>query len=191
MKKKRIKPFRPIYPSPAALVTSVDPDGKPNILTLAEVFNISIRKPVIIGVAIRPATYSHKLISQTREYVVNLPRASMRVQVDACGSVSGRSGMDKFEAFGLTPVAAAEVRPPLVAECPVNIECKVVGIQTIGDHDLFLGEVLAVHADEDVLDESDSIISAKVDMLTYITGEYWGVGQMLGKHGLSNDGEAV
>jgi len=191
MKKKRIKPFRPIYPSPAALITSVDPDGKPNILTLAEVFNISIRKPVIIGIAIRPATYSHKLISQTREYVVNLPKASMKVQVDACGSVSGRSGVDKFEAFGLTPVASAEVRPPLVAECPVNIECKVLGIQTIGDHDLFLGEVVAVHADEDVLDERDSIISAKVDMLAYITGEYWDVGQMLGKHGLSNEGEAA
>ena len=188
MIKKRIKPFRPVYPSPAALITSVDREGKPNIITLGEVFNISIRKPVIVGIAIRPATYSHRLISETREYVVNLPTASMRIKVDACGSMSGRSGVDKFSVVGLTALPAAEVRPPLIAECPVNIECKVVGVQTIGDHDLFLGDVVAVHADENVLDNRGELIAQKLDMLAYITGEYWSMGQMVGKHGISQKG---
>lgn len=186
--KKRIKPFRPIYPSPAALITSVDRDGRPNIITLGEVFNISIRKPVIVGIAIRPATYSHGLISETREYTVNLPTASLMRQVDQCGSVSGRRGIDKFSAFGLTPVPAAEVRPPLIAECPVNIECRVVGVQTIGDHDLFLGEVAAVHVDESALDADGEILPDQLDVLVYVSGEYWSAGEKLGSHGISSEG---
>lgn len=179
MKKRRMTPYRPVYPSPAALITSVDRSGTPNIITLGEVFNISVRKPVIIGIAIRPATYSHALISETQEYVVNLPPARILAQVDGCGSISGRNNINKFETFGLTPLPADEVAPPLIAECPVNIECKVVGSQTIGDHDLFLGDVVAVHVDEDTLDESGEIIAERLDMLVYITGEYWSVGEKL------------
>jgi flavin reductase (DIM6/NTAB) family NADH-FMN oxidoreductase RutF len=181
--KKRIRPFRPIYPSPAALITAVDAEGTPNIITLAEVFNISIGKPVIVGIAIRPATYSHGLIAATKEFTVNLPPSRLAAQVDACGSVSGRSGVDKFAAFGLTPVPADEVQPPLIAECPVNVECRVLDIQTIGDHDLFLGEVVAVHVDEDAVDEKDAILTDKLDMLVYIEGEYWSAGERLERHG--------
>ena len=64
--------YRPVNPSPASLITSVDEEGKPNIITLGEVFNISIKQPVIVGNAIRPATYSHSLIQKSGEYVINL-----------------------------------------------------------------------------------------------------------------------
>jgi flavin reductase (DIM6/NTAB) family NADH-FMN oxidoreductase RutF len=185
MSKKRIAPNRPIYPSPAALITSVDLNGTANIITLGEVFNISIQKPVIVGIAIRPATYSHSLISASNEYVVNLPTTHILKQVDSCGMNSGRDHINKFEAFGLTAIPADEVRPPLIAECPVNIECKVISTQTIGDHDLFLGEVLAVHVDEDKLDETGSLITEKLDMLIYITGEYWSAGKRLERFGFS------
>lgn len=185
MNKRRIQPYRPVYPSPAALITSIDRNGTPNIITLGEVFNISIRQPVIIGIAIRPATYSHGLIAETREYVVNLPPAHLVAQVDGCGRISGRNQVNKFERFGLTPVPADEVAPPLIAECPVNIECKVVGQQTIGDHDLFLGEAVAVHVDEDKLDASGALLAEKLDMLVYLTGEYWSVGQHLARLGFS------
>lgn len=185
MKKTRVTSYRPVYPSPAALITSVDRKGRPNIITLGEVFNISIREPVIVGIAIRPATYSHALISESREYVVNLPPTRILAQVDGCGSISGRDGIDKFEAFGLTPVPAAEVSPPLIEECPVNIECKVISIHTIGDHDLFLGDVAAVHVDGDKLGGSGRIITEKLDMLVYVTGEYWSVGRQLEKLGFS------
>ncbi len=179
MKKRIVPPYRPVYPSPAALVTSVGRNGHPNIITLVEVFNISIRKPVILGIAIRPATYSHALISETQEYVVNLPTTRILSQFDGCGSISGRKGVDKFDLFGLTPLPADHVKPPLIAECPVNIECKVMSRQTIGDHDLFLGEVVAVHVDDDKLDESGNLLAEKLDMLVYITGEYWSVGKRL------------
>jgi flavin reductase (DIM6/NTAB) family NADH-FMN oxidoreductase RutF len=184
MTKTRIKPFRPVYPSPAGLVTSISSDGHPNIITLGEIFNLSITSPVIVGIAIHKQRYSHSLISSTREYVVNCPTASMVEVVDQVGSVSGRT-VDKFSAFNLTPVPADMVRPPLISECPVNIECRVIGIQEIGDHDLFLGNVVAVHIIEEALDEQGRVLVEKLDPLCYLHSEYWALGAKLGRHGFS------
>jgi len=178
MSKTQIKPKRPIYPTPAGLVTSVDEKGNPNIITLGEIFNISISKPVILGIAIRKATYSHFLISKTQEYVVNLPTVDIIDKVLDCGSVSGRD-VDKFEKTGLTPLTANKVKPPLIAECPINLECKVLGIQEVGDHDLFLGEVLVEHVDEDVLDENGKIIFEKLNGFAFNLGEFWTFGEKL------------
>ena len=184
MSKVQIRPFRPIYPTPAGLITSVAPDGKANIITLGEVFNISLRSPTIVGVAIRKATYSHGLIAQSGEYVVNLPTTRILEEVDRCGTVSGRK-VDKFAAFGLTPLPATVVKPPLIAECPVNIECKVVGMEEVGDHDLFKGEVVAAHVDEEVLDEGGRICLDRLDVVCFmhsfdLHGEYWSLGRKLG-----------
>ncbi len=184
MKKRSIKPFRPVYPSPAALVTSVGEDGRANIITLGEVFNVSISKPVILGIAIAKPRYSHELISATREYVVNLPTAAMVETVDRCGNCSGRK-VDKFAAFGLTAVPADKVRPPLIAECPVNIECRVIGIQKIGDHDLFLGEALAEHVAEEALDEDGNVMVDRLDPLCYMHSEFWSCAKKLGRHGFT------
>ncbi len=184
MGKRMIKPFRPIYPSPAGLVSSVDGDGRANIITLGEIFNVSIAGPVIVGIAIAKPRYSHELISASREYVVNLPTSAMVEIVDRCGSVSGRD-VDKFARFSLTAVPAEKVRPPLIAECPVNIECRVIGIQEIGDHDLFLGEVLVEHVDEEALDESGRILVDKLDPLCYLHSEYWSCRERLAQHGFS------
>jgi flavin reductase (DIM6/NTAB) family NADH-FMN oxidoreductase RutF len=170
-----------VYPTPAGLVTSVDAAGKPNIITLGEIFNISISRPVILGIAIRKARYSHGLISETREYVVNLPTVDIAEKVWNCGSVSGR-GVDKFERFGLTPLPATVVKPPLIAECPVNLECRVTDVQVIGDHDLFLGEVVAQHVDEDVLDENGKIAVEKLNGFAFVLGEFWTFGHKMERH---------
>ncbi len=184
MKKRMVKPFRPVYPSPAGLVSSVDAQGRANIITLGEIFNLSIASPVIVGIAIAKPRYSHELISASREYVVNLPTVAMMEVVDRCGSVSGRD-VDKFARFSLTAVPAEKVRPPLIGECPVNIECRVIGIQEIGDHDLFLGEVLAEHVAEEALDERGRILVDKLDPLCYQHSEYWSCGARLAQHGFS------
>jgi flavin reductase (DIM6/NTAB) family NADH-FMN oxidoreductase RutF len=179
MSKVQVPPYRPVYPTPAGLITSVDADGNPNIITLGEVFNISIRRPVILGIAIRKATYSHGLITATREYVVNIPTQAIAEQVWHIGSVSGRSA-DKFAETGLTPVPAEHVRPPLIAECPINIECKVIGIQEIGDHDLFLGEALAQHVDSDAFDaETGKILVEKLNGFAFVLGEFWTLGEKM------------
>ena len=176
--KVQVKPYRPVYPTPAGLITSVDREGTPNIITLGEVFNISITRPVILGIAIRKATFSHSLISASREYVVNLPTRAITEQVWFCGSVSGRK-VAKFEQSGLTPLPATIVKPPLIAECPVNVECRVIDVQVIGDHDLFLGEVVAQHVDQDVLDEHGKIVVEKLDGFAFVLGEFWSLGSKI------------
>lgn len=170
--------YRPVFPTPAGLITSVDAAGRPNIITLGEVFNISIRRPVICGVAIRPATYSHGLISAQGEYVINLPTGEMLDKVWQCGQVSGRDA-DKFALSGLTPLPATHVRPPLIAQCPVNIECRVVGIQTIGDHDLFLGEVQQVHVSPTILNAEGSIDPAKLSTIIMAGAAFFDLGRRL------------
>ena len=183
--KSEIKAYRPVYPSPAALISSIDEEGRPNLITLGEVFNISILKPVIVGIAIRPATYSHGLISSTRQYVVNLPSPAIVRQVDAVGMVSGRSCPDKFAAFGLTPIPSLKVRPPCVEECPVNIECEVIDRITVGDHDLFLGSVVAVRADSSLLDARGGIANERLESLVYVTGDYFSLGPRLESFGFT------
>lgn len=186
MKKLFTNMYRPVNPSPAAMITSIDENGKPNIITLGEVFNISIRQPVIVGIAVRPATYSHGLITKTGEYVINLTTAGMVDKVDRCGMSTGRHGLDKFAAFGLTPIPATYVKPPLIKECPVNIECQVAGIQRIGDHDLFLGEVVGVHADEEYLDAKGNLDVERLNLLVYLTESYWTLGEKIGDFGFSS-----
>jgi len=165
------------------LITSVAPDGKPNIITLGEVFNLSLRTPTIVGIAVRKATSSHELISGSGEYVVNMPTTRILEAVDRCGTVTGRK-VDKFAEFGLTPLPATVVKPPLIAECPVNVECKVIGIEEIGDHDLFKGEVVVTHVDDGLLDEQGRVCPDRLDVLCLIynlnfSGEYWSLGRKL------------
>ena len=176
--KVQVHPNRPVYPTPAALITCADKQGRPNVLTLGEVFNISISRPVILGIAIRKERYSHELISRTGEYVVNLPTRSIAEQVWQCGRTSGRE-VDKFAATGLTPVPATVVRVPLIAECPINVECRVTGIQVIGDHDLFLGEAVAQHVNSECLDENGGICVEKLDGFAFVLGEFWTLGDKI------------
>lgn len=182
--KKTIKPFRPVYPTPAGLVTSVDRQGRPNIITLGEIYNLSIREPVMVGIGIAPQRYSHQLISETREFVVNLPTVELLEKVDRCGSVSGRDA-DKFALTGLTPLPARVVRPPLIEECPVNIECQLVEVVRTSDHDLFIGNVVAVHVDAECLDEREAVRYDKLRPLAYLTGQYWSLGSYLASHGFT------
>ena len=187
MAKRRVDPFRSVYPTPSALVTAVSGDGRPNIIALGEVFNVSLRRPPIVGISVRKATYSHGLICASREFTINFPTSSMVRQTEICGTTSGRD-TDKFAAAGLTSTPATAVRPPLIAECPVSLECRVLDIQERGDHDLFLAEVLAAHADEALLDDAGRVLPGRLDPLIFMfnfghPGEYWSLGRKLGERG--------
>jgi flavin reductase (DIM6/NTAB) family NADH-FMN oxidoreductase RutF len=177
IKKVEKKPARPVYPTPAGLVASIDADGKPNIITMGEIFNLSIADPIWVGISIREATYSHGLIKEQGEFTVNLPTAAMLKEVMGCGTCSGRDGIDKFAAFGLTPLPSKHVKPPIIAECPVNLECKVVGYHPVGDHNLFIGEVLLEHISEAVLNEKGRPDTAKLDPLIMLRDGFWRIGE--------------
>ena len=179
-------PFRPVYPSPAALIVSVDENKKSNIMTAGEVFNISLRQPCIIGIALRKATYTHGLICKTKEFTVNFPTAAILDKVDKIGMVSGRDGLDKFKEFDLTPTPSQEVVPPFIEECPVNLECKLLNVTEVGDHDLFVGDVVAMHADADKVGENQRLLIEKLDGFLYAEWEYYRFGEKIGNFGYTN-----
>jgi flavin reductase (DIM6/NTAB) family NADH-FMN oxidoreductase RutF len=177
---KVIKPgSTALYPVPAVLVScGVE---RPNIITLAWVGTLC-SDPPSIGIGVRPERFSHSLIVESGEFVVNLPRADQVSVVDYCGQVSGRS-VDKWAACGLTPVPASKVHPPLIAECPVALECRVTQRLTLGVHDLFVSEVLAVQIDGEVLTDQGRVDYERVQPLAYVGGYYWQVDKPLGRFG--------
>ncbi|MEJ2209029.1 MAG: flavin reductase family protein [Anaerolineae bacterium] len=168
-----------LYPVPAVMVScGVE---RPNIITLAWVGTLC-SDPPSVGIGVRPERYSHHLIAEVGEFVVNLPSAAQVDAADYCGHVSGRD-VDKWAARGLTPAPAGKVRVPLIAECPVALECRVTQQITLGTHDLFVGQVLAVQVDESVLDEQGRLDYDKAQPFAYMGGYYWQVGELLGRFG--------
>ena len=136
-------------PTSVVLATCISPDGRPNIITLGMYMPISANPP-LITIGVSPRRYSHRLIEETREFVINVPSKNLVRQTILCGSVSGREH-DKFREAELTPIPALKVKPPLIKECVSNLECKVVASYVCGDHILFVGEIVAAHADEGML----------------------------------------
>jgi flavin reductase (DIM6/NTAB) family NADH-FMN oxidoreductase RutF len=138
----------------------------------------------MIGLGVRPSRHSHGLITEVGEFVVNLPTADQVEWVDYCGTVSGRDE-DKWEACGFTRDSGAEVKVPLIAECPVNLECRLDRTVSLGSHDLFIGHVVSVQMDEAVLDERGRFEVTKARPLAYLNGDYHRVGEQLAPHGFS------
>jgi flavin reductase (DIM6/NTAB) family NADH-FMN oxidoreductase RutF len=185
MGRKSLPPTTLLFPTPVVLVTSVDETGKSNIITLAWVGVVN-SDPPMIGISIRPGRFSHGFVRGSKEFVVNLPSEEMVRRVDACGILSGKE-TDKFDAMGWKQVPAQKVKPPLIDECPVQMECTVKEIISLGSHDLFLGEVVALHVKEEVQKEKDRIDITKALPLVFCPGanEYWSLGKCLGHYGFT------
>jgi len=184
MSKVSVKPTTTtMFPLPVVLVTCVDAPGKPNIITLAWVGVVN-SEPPMFSISIQPSRHSHGLVKASQEFVVNIPSEEMIRKVDLCGIVSGRD-VDKFSETGFTSVPGDEVSPPLIEECRVNLECKVRRIIPLGSHDLFLGEIVAIHIDDTILKEKGRINIAKALPVAYCGGahEYWSMGKKLGWYG--------
>lgn len=158
--------WRITAPHPTALVTTVSKDGKPNIISVAWIIPTSITPP-LLAVSIGKTRYSHKLIEETGEFVVNIPTEELLDKVEYCGSVSGRDE-NKFEKAGLTPKPAKKVKPPLIEECVANIECKVVDRLPTGDHTLFIGEVQVASVEDELFTDKWDV--ERVKLLQHIGG---------------------
>ncbi len=176
-------PWTALFPCPVVLVTCVDNYGKPNIITLAWVGTVC-SEPPIIALGIRPTRYSYKLIKDQKEFVVNIPSAKILKESDYCGITSGKT-VDKFSETKLTQEKGTKVKAPLIRECPVNMECILKDVSPLGAHDIFLGEIVQVHVDEDILDDKGNIDFTKADPFVFNQGEYWSIHQKLGTYGFS------
>jgi flavin reductase (DIM6/NTAB) family NADH-FMN oxidoreductase RutF len=106
--------------------------------------------------------------------------------IDYCGFVSGKD-TDKFAATGLTPVLARKIRVPLIKECPVNLECVLRHFITLGMHDLFIGEIVNIHVDEQVLDDKGKLDSSLLNPVAYFSQPtiYWSKGERIGIRGFT------
>ncbi len=173
-----------LYPVPVVLVSCLDKkDGKANIITIAWC-GIVCSEPPLVSVSIRPSRLSHKLINLTRDFVINIPPKGLLKKVDACGIVSGKS-TDKFKEFSLTPEPSKKIISPMIKECPVNIECSLKDVVKLGSHDMFIGEVVCVHADSSMIGSGGSIDYDKAAPFSYIQGEYREIGKQIGHYGFS------
>ena len=171
-----------LAPVPPALISSGTME-KPNIMTAAWT-GIIASDPAITYVSIRPSRYSHKLISENKEFVINLPTLALAEITDWCGVKSGEK-VDKFKETGLTPEACEHIKAPAIKESPISIECKVIDIQHYGTHDMFIAEILGVNVDEKYVSEEGKLNLEKMGILGYMHGFYYTMGRQLGKFGYS------
>ncbi|MDD4168970.1 MAG: flavin reductase family protein [Desulfotomaculaceae bacterium] len=187
IKKITKEPSTALFPVPTVLVTSCLEESSPNIVTIAWT-GIMNSVPPVVYIGLRPeGRHSYRLIKDSGEYVINIPTAGQAKLVDYCGTVSG-SKVNKFKETGLTPVPASHVKAPLIAECPVNLECKVRQVFSLGSHDVFIADVLAVHYNEDMLDEKGHPDMDKIKPYGYCGNEYRLMADKLGSFGYSKKG---
>ncbi|MGE4553299.1 MAG: flavin reductase family protein [Desulfovibrionaceae bacterium] len=177
--KESLGPSALAYPCPVWCVGSYDSTGKPNVMTIAW-GGICCSMPPCLSVSLRKATYSYGSIMARRAYTVSVPSAQYAAQADYFGLVSGHRA-DKFQETGLTPVRSDLVDAPYVGEFPLVIECKVIQVHEIGLHTQFIGEIMDVKADPEVLGEKGHPLMDKVAPFVYGPGirEYWALGSML------------
>ena len=168
--KKSIGLSERMYPNPAVMV-SCSYGNRDNIITIAWAGTVCSNPPMI-SISIRPSRYSHEIISASKEFVINIPNEEMIVACDFCGTNSGRD-IDKFKELGLTKEKGFIVSSPIIKECPINIECKVKQIIHLGTHDMFIGEVVSVDADEEVVYPDGEIDYERIGMLSYLMDNYF------------------
>ena len=108
----------------------------------------------------------------------------MAEKVDYCGVVSGRD-VDKFAKCGFTPIAGSKVSAPVIAECPISLECQVRHSLSLGSHILYIGEVVAVQISREFIDSNNHFDVTKADLLAYAHGNYLSLGKTLGTFGFS------
>ena len=183
MAKIEWKPGNMLYPLPVVMVSVTDGEGNDNIITIAWAGTIS-SDPAMVSISVRPSRHSYEMIKKTGEFVINLTTEELAFATDWCGVKSG-CDVDKWKEMKLTKEPSKYVKAPMIAEAPVSIECKVTKIEELGVHHMFLAEVVAVHADEKYMDESNRFALNDANLLVYSHGEYYGVGEHIGKFGWS------
>lgn len=180
MEKIVMKASTLFLPKPVVLITTAHGE-RDNVMTAAWV-NVVCMEPPQVAVAVRESRFTHELLKASGEFAVNIPSWDLWRAVDLCGMVSGRD-RDKFRLAGLTRERGREVEAPLVAECPLNIECRVSAELPLGSHTLFVGRVLAVHLAGRCEGERGAVDVESFRPFVLNHREYWDMGRRLGRYG--------
>jgi len=171
-----------LAPVPPALVTCGTME-KPNILTIAWT-GILCTHPPMTYISVRPSRYSYKIIQETGEFVINLPTSGMCRETDFCGMKSG-SHINKAEKCHLEFLPGTAVYAPIIAQCPVSLECRVTEQKELGSHTMFLAEIAAIQIEEKYIDSKGKLNLQQAGLLAYAHGEYFALGRKCGDFGFS------
>jgi flavin reductase (DIM6/NTAB) family NADH-FMN oxidoreductase RutF len=184
MAKIEWKPGNMLYPLPAVMVSCGTKSEDYNIITVSWTGTINTDPPMV-SVSIRKERHSYELIKNAGEFVINLTTKQLAGAADWCGVRSGKN-FNKFKETGLTPVPASKIDTPLIAESPVNIECRVTKVIDLGTHQMFLAKVVAVNVEEKYLDKQTGKFDLRqTDPIAYLHGSYYALGENLGRFGFS------
>lgn len=178
--KKSIGARTIVHPTPVFVVGTYDKEGKPNVMTAAW-GGICCSVPPCLSVSLREATYTYHNILEHQAFTVSIPSEEYVKEADFFGIASGRD-VDKFQATGLTPLKSEVVDAPYVEEFPFVLECKLLQSVEIGGHTQFIGEIMDIKVDEDVIKADDPFVE-KIKPLIYSPDDlaYYGVGNYVGK----------
>ena len=183
-KRKSLSPGALTAPIPPAMVTVGDFDNA-NVLAIAWT-GILATIPPKTYISVRPTRHSYGMLKEGGEFVINLPSVSLAREVDYVGIYTGAK-VDKFEKCSLTKQKSEKVAPPTIAECPIALECRVSEILPMGSHDVFVADILSVSCKEEIMDSEGKMHFERANLLAYAHGEYYSLGERLGRFGFSTD----
>lgn len=171
-----------LAPVPAVLVTCGNMD-EPNVLTIGWTGIVCTRPPMTY-ISVRPERFSHDIIKNSKEFVINLTTSGMCREVDYCGVKSGRN-TDKISACGFHLVPGQNVNAPVIEECPAALECRVTEEKLLGSHTMFLAEIVGIDIDGKYIDSKGKLNLQQCGLAAYAHGEYFALGRKLGDFGFS------
>ena len=173
-----------LAPVPAVMVSCGDMENS-NIITIGwcGILNTSPAKTYI---SVRPGRHSYGIIKEKMEFVINLVPDALAKKADYCGIYTGKK-VNKFEKCKLTKIKGTEIDCPMIEECPVNIECRVTDVISLGSHDMFMADIVAVNVDEELFDKEGKMHLDKAGLICYAHGEYFELGKKIGKFGFSTN----
>jgi flavin reductase (DIM6/NTAB) family NADH-FMN oxidoreductase RutF len=172
--KKDIESFHfLLHPRPVVLVCSVDKDGRPNVMACSWITPIS-EEPPLIALSLWRRGYTHQLIEVVKEFTVNIPSADLVKAVWIAGTRSGRR-TDKFAVTGLKTQPAKKVGVPIIEQCIGHLECKLVDYVKAGECNVYIAEVVAAYADEELL--TNNVWNERANVLLHAGGKYFTIPQ--------------
>lgn len=184
MSKVTFKPGTMVNPVPVVMVSCGKTEAEYNIITIAWT-GIVNSEPPMTYISVRKSRHSHGIIEKNGEFVINLCTEKLAQATDYCGVKSGRD-INKFKAQKLTPVSGQFVKCPMIQEAPVNIECRVKEVHHYPSHDMFVADILTVHADDSLLNEKGKLELERAGLICYSHGDYFGLQKKpIGKFGFS------
>ena len=182
--KRELKPGNMLNTTPVVMVSCGSTPDEFNIITIAWCGTLC-SDPPLCYISVRPNRHSYPILKERKEFVINLVSNELAERTDWCGVRSGAK-FNKFVETGLTPVRGTHVKAPMIFEAPVNLECVVKQVIPLGTHDMFMAEIVAVHADESLFDKKTGAMHLeRANLVAYSNGHYYGLGKIIGKFGFS------